>query len=229
MNIAIFGGSFNPITKGHIKIIEILLKNPTFDKIIIIPCGNRNDKPDLIDGEIRLEMMLISIKTNFNLNPPVLNSQKTNIFQIQERLILDIYEIRIAKTMVPTSNLIQIYQNSYPTATINFVMGSDLLPYISSWELFNEYLKFQHFIIFLRTKDETIENCPLLNYIVQTEAVTIISSSSVRDKFLHFWSKANQKTTNVHEIECLLSDFIQPELIQYIIKKQLYRNGLLTN
>jgi len=35
MKVAIFGGSFDPIHKGHIKIIKELSKR--FDKVIVLP------------------------------------------------------------------------------------------------------------------------------------------------------------------------------------------------
>ena len=56
-NIAVYGGSFNPITKAHIEVIQELGKLEWFDEIWVVPCGRRRDKPDLISGETWLEMM----------------------------------------------------------------------------------------------------------------------------------------------------------------------------
>lgn len=47
--IAIFGGSFNPPGTHHRLVAEALL--PHFDKIIVVPCGPRPDKPTTGDVE----------------------------------------------------------------------------------------------------------------------------------------------------------------------------------
>lgn len=47
--IAIFGGSFNPPGSHHRAVAEALV--PHFDKIIVIPCGPRPDKPTTNDVE----------------------------------------------------------------------------------------------------------------------------------------------------------------------------------
>ena len=39
MRIAIYGGSFNPMHRGHEQIVEYILKNLNMDKIIIVPVG----------------------------------------------------------------------------------------------------------------------------------------------------------------------------------------------
>ena len=50
--IAIYGGSFDPITKAHLEVVEELLDNKAIqlDEVWIVPCGKRKDKPDLLPG-----------------------------------------------------------------------------------------------------------------------------------------------------------------------------------
>lgn len=43
MRLALFGGSFNPPTTAHFGIVEELLRR--FDRVVVIPCGIRPDKP----------------------------------------------------------------------------------------------------------------------------------------------------------------------------------------
>ena len=56
MKIGIYVGSFNPPHKGHIKIVNHLIKN-YLDKIIIIPTGNYWDKLDLVSINDRINML----------------------------------------------------------------------------------------------------------------------------------------------------------------------------
>ncbi len=37
IKIALFGGAFNPITKGHVKCIREIMKHG-FDKVWLVPC-----------------------------------------------------------------------------------------------------------------------------------------------------------------------------------------------
>ena len=57
MKIGIYVGSFNPVHKGHIKIVNYLLDNNILDKIIIIATGNYWNKQDLIDINRRISML----------------------------------------------------------------------------------------------------------------------------------------------------------------------------
>jgi len=38
-SVAVYGGSFNPITKAHIEVIQELSKLERFDEIWVVPCG----------------------------------------------------------------------------------------------------------------------------------------------------------------------------------------------
>ncbi|MBT8196729.1 MAG: pantetheine-phosphate adenylyltransferase [Bacteroidia bacterium] len=60
-NIAVFPGSFDPITKGHVNIIERAL--PLFDKIIIA-IGKNSNKKYMYDSDKRKEWIINSFKGN---------------------------------------------------------------------------------------------------------------------------------------------------------------------
>lgn len=60
-NIAVFPGSFDPITKGHVEIIERAL--PLFDKIIIA-IGKNSDKQYMFDIEKRKQWIADSFNGN---------------------------------------------------------------------------------------------------------------------------------------------------------------------
>ena len=63
MKIGIYGGSFNPIHNGHIKIARFVTEYLNLDKLIVIPVGNPSHKKnELADGKIRLEMCKVAFK-----------------------------------------------------------------------------------------------------------------------------------------------------------------------
>jgi nicotinate-nucleotide adenylyltransferase len=56
-SIAIYGGSFNPITCGHVMACHWALMTGSFDKIYVIPAYQHQFKKELIDFEHRLNML----------------------------------------------------------------------------------------------------------------------------------------------------------------------------
>ena len=72
MKTGVYVGSFNPVHKWHIKIVNHLINNGYLDKIIIVPTGNYWDKNDLISIKDRINMLKIfendSVIINTSLN-----------------------------------------------------------------------------------------------------------------------------------------------------------------
>lgn len=53
MKVGVYVGSFDPVHKGHEKIVDYLLSNNYLDKIIVIPTKDYWDKNDLLSLDIR--------------------------------------------------------------------------------------------------------------------------------------------------------------------------------
>ena len=64
--VALFGGSFNPITKGHIKVANAVLKKYSFDCFWFMPCYNHNLGKSLECQIHRMEMIEKAIKSSRN-------------------------------------------------------------------------------------------------------------------------------------------------------------------
>ena len=58
MKIGVYVGSFNPPHKGHIKIVETLIKEKYVDKIVIIPTNNYWNKTNLIKLSFLIVILL---------------------------------------------------------------------------------------------------------------------------------------------------------------------------
>lgn len=105
--IAIFGGSFSPPHFGHINIARKIAD--IFDKVIIVPCGIRGDKPStgLISPQHRKEMILLTFKEIPNAE-------------------FDFYDLE-NNVFTPHYLLAERYARAYPDAKIWFVVGGDLI------------------------------------------------------------------------------------------------------
>ena len=77
MKIGVYVGSFNPPHKGHIKIVETLIKERYVDKVIIIPTNNYWNKTNLINLNHRLNMLNFFKNENIIINNTLNNLEYT--------------------------------------------------------------------------------------------------------------------------------------------------------
>ena len=116
--VAILGGSFNPITDGHLKMAAEVIHARAADEVWITPCGSRPDKPSLTTSALdRFLMCHLAVNTTFSSEFPV-----------------KVSGIELGRpTAVPTVQLLPELDRRYPEYEICFVVGSDLLAGIPDW------------------------------------------------------------------------------------------------
>jgi hypothetical protein len=71
-HVAILGGSFSPITDGHLQIAAEVVASRAADEVWIVPCGPRPDKPALnVDVCHRYAMAVLAVEAAFPADFPV--------------------------------------------------------------------------------------------------------------------------------------------------------------
>jgi nicotinate-nucleotide adenylyltransferase len=107
MKIANFGGSFNPPCNHHLQIVTRLLHR--FDKIIVSPCGLRQDKPsaNVVSEEDRKAMAELA-------------------FGGVPKVELDCFDLE-NKVYTPTYLLQERYEKMFPGAQIWHIVGGDII------------------------------------------------------------------------------------------------------
>ncbi len=131
MKTAIFGGSFDPIHKGHIEIINKLSQK--FDKVIVLPNYLNPLKHNFsAPAKKRFEWIQKSIN-----NPKV---------EISD------YEIKQNKPCY-TIDTIQHFLQNYDK--ISFVIGADNLSTLSKWKNIDELKKLINFIVVSRDNQKS--------------------------------------------------------------------------
>lgn len=71
---ALYGGAFDPLHNGHLATIATLLNSGAVDEVLVIPSGDRPDKPACTPASVRYEMCSIALADAFPGDPRVVLS-----------------------------------------------------------------------------------------------------------------------------------------------------------
>lgn len=121
MRIGIYGGAFNPVHKGHIKLAEEVKTKAHLDKIIIMPSGQSPHKSSssLAESEHRLEMCRLA-------------------FEGEDYIISDLEIKREGKSY--TVDTVTELKKIYPDDELYLIMGSDMLLSFHRWYRYEDIL-----------------------------------------------------------------------------------------
>jgi nicotinate-nucleotide adenylyltransferase len=118
LNIAIYGGSFDPPTLGHLMVVtHLLLNDSTVNAVYVIPCFQQRGK-NLVDFDQRMEMC----ERQFGHLP------RTKVLPIERELGGESLTVRLIRELAKRE----------PNACFRFVMGADLLESCHRWEGWDE-------------------------------------------------------------------------------------------
>lgn len=162
--IVIYGGSFNPPHIGHASGIETILRLFTCDEIWVMPSANRRDKPNLVDGKHRFNMLKIMLDEFFSdIKIPVKLSR------------LEIDEPKLSTTFHTKQEL----EKKYPNMEFWFLIGSDLLldiqdKWVNGKELYNS----TNFVVFQKSGSVLTQNLPKNFVLLNLETVWMGASST---------------------------------------------------
>jgi nicotinate-nucleotide adenylyltransferase len=129
-SIALFGGSFDPVHLGHVKMLEYCLDHFDFDRIDIIPTQVSPFKEgNLFTASQRLEFL-----------KEVFKYPKVEINTLEFERTSPSY----------TSLTVQEYKKEYPEAETFMLIGSDHVENLKTWKDFEYLCQNLTFIIFSR-------------------------------------------------------------------------------
>ena len=136
MRTAIFGGSFNPVHLGHLKIIQELCQLPRLSRLILSPAGQNplKQQEKILPISLRAAMLAASLK-DLKQQPASPSS-----FFDQPKLVVDWFEAYGSGKSYSLS-LVERLQHAYPTAEFAWVLGEDALAKIELWFEKEKFLK----------------------------------------------------------------------------------------
>lgn len=195
MRIGIFGGSFNPPHKMHLRMAKELLDDGFLDKIIYVPTGSKYIyKNNLVSDQDRFNMLKIMIKDDKRL--------EVSDFELQTR---NIY----------TYETLEYFKGVYLDDEIYFILGTDNLTYVDRWKYGVELLENNKFMV-IRRKTDDIEKI-LKKYAKYRENIVVseVSESNISSTMIREKLKNNENVL----------DFIDKDVYNYIVENKLYIEG----
>ena len=158
MNIAIFGGSFDPPHFGHDEVVKSTLKNLNIDKLIIIPT------------------FLNPFKSEFGA-PPGLRLQWCRVLweNLSSKIIVSDYEASQNRAVATIESVIY-FKNKFNADKIYLIIGADQLNSLHKWHRYDELKALVSFVVACRDDIKIDENLQKLDINVK------ISSSKIKSE-----------------------------------------------
>ena len=197
--IAMFGGTFNPIHRGHIFLAEEFQRALELDEVLLIPTcvPPHKQAKDLASGEDRLEMCRLATAEHPHLR------------------VSDIEMHRQGKSY--TVDTLHQLQELYPDAQLYLIMGADMFLSLHRWYQFEEILRLAVICAAPRNEadqevlsqcGETLRRQYGARYFLLPQQPPTVSSTQIREA-----------VSRGEETE----DLLLPCVREYIDRKQLYR------
>ena len=165
MNIGLFGGSFNPIHNGHVRLAKSLLQEAALDEVwfLVSPQNPFKQDQQLLDDDKRLQLVRLALKE-------------------EPQLMASDFEFHLPKPSY-TWNTLQALEQEYPERKFTLLIGGDNWEAFDKWYRYEDILKRYPIIVYPRkgskvpdvkfqASDIQIVETPLIN----------ISSTQIRQR-----------------------------------------------
>ncbi len=193
MSTAIFGGTFNPVHKGHIAMVQSVIKQFRTDRIIVVPNGNPPHKRDIAITEFHHRYNMLCLA-----------------FQSEEAVEVSDYEGGLGEYRYSIDTM-RHFRDVYGEDT-QFIIGADSLTSIHTWHMYETLLKENRFIVFKREASDGFDEA-LIKYGSMSREMLLSDmplyplSSTVVRKYAQDGS---------------IEDYVTPEVYGYIKEHGLY-------
>jgi nicotinate-nucleotide adenylyltransferase len=181
MNIAMFGGSFDPLHIGHEQIAYKALDLLDIEKLIIVPT------------------YLNPFKKEYFFDPKERKQLLYSLFQDQEKIEILDYEIKQNRA-VPSIETVEYIDQTFHPEKLYLIIGADNLPSLDQWDNFEKLQKRVIFVVFHR-KGYEVKN-DIIPFI-DIELDIDISSTELRDSkdLTYVPNKIKQKVADLWKKE----------------------------
>lgn len=190
MKIGIFGGSFDPIHKGHINIGKFAIKELNLDKLLYVPTfvSPFKQKSNKISSQDKIAMINLVL---------------------EEKMELCDFEIK-QNTVSYTINTVKYLKNKYKNDELYLIIGSDNITKLNKWKNIDEIASLTKIVVFKRNKNINKINIKKYNGILLNNPIWNYSSTDFKKGKLNY---VNEKVMDYIQSKNLyLSEIIHNSL-----------------
>lgn len=129
----IYGGSFNPIHKGHTRLADLLCKTERLDELwfLVSPCNPfKQEQADLLDEHARLELARIAVRHH-------------------PKLKVSDFEFYLPRPSY-TADTLAALRKEFPGRRFALIIGADNWQAFSRWKAPEEILRHHRIIVYPR-------------------------------------------------------------------------------
>ena len=216
MAIALFGGTFNPVHLGHLRIATELAELLDVDEMRLIPCAipPLREAPE-VSAKQRMEMLELAIG-----NHSVLRAEDL--------------ELKRQGTSYTIDTVAQIRKERGDSEPLYLCIGMDSLRSLDSWHRWQELMDYCHIVVAARPESEEPHDGPVVDVInrTHTQAVQSMRQQACGLLAICELSMLPISSTVIREkIQQKLSiDYLTPQpVVDYIQQHHLYQHPFTSN
>lgn len=203
MNIGIYGGTFNPVHKGHTNCLSSIMRAINFDKVIVLPdrIPPHKQAQQLVSGEDRLNMCKVAFEGIRNVE-------------------CSDWELRQNGKSYSVITL-RHFHKVYPKDNLYFFMGSDMLLCFHKWYCYKEILQLSTLVCISR--ENSISNNELQAY---ADKLTSENGGKVIIVPTKPFEASSTQIRDYINKNMDYSCYLDKNVVQYIVEKNLYNEVL---
>ena len=152
-NIAIFGGTFDPVHKGHFYAAEIAIKKLSLDKLIIVVAKDQWRRKNTIQANPSQRLDMVNLAINEERS-----DSKTRLLNYEKKFIIEASDIDIKRngktyTIDTIKEIRSLYGKKH---SYFFLIGADVALDIHNWKNFNDINSLLNIVVVNRKIQENI-------------------------------------------------------------------------
>ena len=217
--IALLGGTFDPVHRGHLQSAKEIVERLALDELRFLPCHIPAHKETVgADSKHRLAMVQAAVEQLSVLNPELLIS-------------VDDREIKRNTVSYSVETLQQLRAELGNDVSLIWIMGTDAFASFDQWYDWQRFLSLAHIVVVTRPNTSLPQAGPVAE--LMSEATAIEMAQLKRQPAGCLWFESLQpypvSSTQLRQAlatdkaSALMKENIPPCVLEYIEQHQLYR------